>query len=72
MNQQSEIPEEFQIDDHTPLLAVWYQARATIAEALVPVLAGLKTAWLLAFAARPFFHSRLGDEKPAKRSLDAL
>ncbi|MEZ4656692.1 MAG: hypothetical protein R2911_03900 [Caldilineaceae bacterium] len=30
-----------------PLLAVWYQARATIAEALVPVLAGLKTAWLL-------------------------
>lgn len=62
MNHQSEIPEVIKIDDHTPLLAVWYQARATIAEALVPILAGLKTAWLLAFRARLFFRSRLRDE----------
>ncbi|MEZ4708643.1 MAG: hypothetical protein R3A44_15655 [Caldilineaceae bacterium] len=62
MNDQSEIPAEIQIDDHTPLLAVWYQARGTMAEALAPVLAGLKTAWLLVFRAHPFFQSRLRDE----------
>ncbi|MCB9148337.1 MAG: hypothetical protein H6641_06215 [Caldilineaceae bacterium] len=68
MTEHIEIPADMQVDDHMPLLAVWYQARATIAEALIPVLAGLKTAWLLAFRGLPFFQCRLNDER-ALRNL---
>jgi hypothetical protein len=38
-----------------PLLAMWFQIRTVMAELIVPLLAGLKTLWLLIFASRPFF-----------------
>ena len=41
--------------EHTPLLAMWYQARTALAELIIPLLAGLKTLWLLFVAPVRFF-----------------
>lgn len=51
-------------DDHTPLVAIWYQTREAIADLIIPVLAGLKTLWLLLAAPRVFFHAVFFRERP--------
>jgi hypothetical protein len=42
-------------EDHMPLVAMWFQIRTVIAELFVPLLAGMKTLWLLAFAPHAYF-----------------
>ncbi len=46
-------------DEHTPLLAMWYQMRAALADFAIPVLAGLKAVWLIAFTPTKFFRAYL-------------
>jgi hypothetical protein len=55
-------------EDHMPLLAMWFQIRTVIAELFVPLLAGLKTLWLLIFAPQKFFDTFFFKS----RRLDAL
>ena len=50
--------------DHTPLLAMWYQTRTALAELIIPVLAGLKTMWLLFFAPVRFFEVAFHRTRP--------
>jgi hypothetical protein len=47
----------------TPFLAMWYQTRAALAELLIPVLAGLKVVWLIAFSPTRFFKAELEGSK---------
>lgn len=42
-------------EDHMPLLAMWFQIRTVMAELIVPLLAGIKTLWLLIFAPHTYF-----------------
>jgi hypothetical protein len=42
-------------EDHMPLVAMWFQIRTVIAELFVPLLAGMKTLWLLVFAPHAYF-----------------
>ena len=59
--------------DHTPLLAMWYQTRAAVGEAIIPLLAGLKTAWLVVFVSRRFFRAEFNiDSAQADRGTAQL
>lgn len=42
-------------DDHVPLVAMWFQIRTAIADLFVPLLAGMKTLWLLIFTPHTYF-----------------
>lgn len=44
-------------ESRSPFLAMWYQARAAIAELIIPLLAGLKTIWLLLATPLNFFRA---------------
>lgn len=44
-------------DTHTPLLAMWYQARTALADLTIPVLAGLKVVWLILLTPLRFFRA---------------
>lgn len=46
-------------DTHTPLLAMWYQARSALADLTIPVLAGLKVVWLILLTPLRFFRAYL-------------
>ncbi len=46
-------------DIHTPLLAMWYQARTALADLTIPVLAGLKVVWLILLTPLRFFRAYL-------------
>ena len=62
-------------DQHTPLLAMWYQTRTALADFGIPVLAGLKVVWLIAFSPTRFFQAYLdGDQELAalRSPFDAL
>ena len=41
--------------DRMPLVAIWYQIRTALAELIIPLLAGLKTLWLLFITPVNFF-----------------
>jgi hypothetical protein len=49
---------------HTPLVAMWFQARTALAELIIPLLAGLKTIWLLFFAPIRFFGVAFHHNRP--------
>ena len=49
---------------HTPLLAIWYQTRTALAELIIPLLAGLKTMWLLFLAPVRFFEVAFHRTRP--------
>ena len=42
-------------EDHMPLVAMWFQIRTVMAELIVPLLAGLKTLWLLIVTPHNYF-----------------
>ena len=46
-------------DEHIPLLAMWYQTRSALADFAIPVLAGLKVVWLIAFTPTKYFRAYL-------------
>lgn len=48
----------------SPIATMWGQVRSAIGEAVIPVLAGFKTLWLMLFAARNFFRASLLAERP--------
>lgn len=50
--------------EHTPLLAMWYQTRTALAELFIPLLAGLKTMWLLFIAPKRFFEVAFHRTRP--------
>jgi hypothetical protein len=50
--------------EHTPLLAMWYQTRTALAELIIPLLAGLKTLWLLFFSPVRFFEVAFRRARP--------
>lgn len=54
-------------EDHTPLVAMWFQIRTVMAELFVPVLAGLKTLWLLVFAPHAYFDAFFFKSRPLDR-----
>jgi hypothetical protein len=49
---------------HTPLLAMWYQTRTALSELIIPLLAGLKTLWLLFIAPVRFFGVAFHQNRP--------
>jgi hypothetical protein len=53
-----------QDSEHTPLLAMWYQTRTALAELIIPLLAGLKTMWLLFVAPTRFFEVAFHRTRP--------
>ena len=53
--------------EHTPLLAIWYQTRAAFADLIIPMLAGLKTVWLLLFSPLKFFHAYFDHTRPIEK-----
>ncbi len=54
-------------DQHTPLLAMWYQTRAALADLSIPVFAGWKVVWLITFAPLSFFDAYLnGTQRPSQ------
>jgi len=53
--------------EHTPILAIWYQTRVAFADLIIPMLAGLKTVWLLLFSPFKFFHTYFDHTKPIEK-----
>gem|GEM_PF-3675702 len=49
----------------TPLITMWQQSREAIADATIPVLAGLKTLWLLLLTPVNFFNAQLQGTRAA-------
>lgn len=50
-----------------PMLALWFQIRSAIADIITPLLAGLKTVWLLMFTPFYFFNAYFFGERPLER-----
>ncbi len=50
--------------EYTPLVAIWYQTRTALAELIIPLLAGLKTMWLLFVAPVRFFEVAFQRTRP--------
>ena len=50
--------------EHAPLVAMWFQARTALAELIIPLLAGMKTVWLLLFAPVRFFEVAFHRTRP--------
>jgi hypothetical protein len=50
-----------------PMLALWFQIRSAIADVITPLLAGLKTVWLLIFTPFYFFRAYFFGERPLER-----
>lgn len=53
--------------ERSPFLLIWRQSREAIADLLVPLLAGLKTVWLLLIAPTNFFRTWFFDRAAAPR-----
>lgn len=53
--------------EHTPFLAIWQQTRDALADLLVPLLASLKTVWLLTVTPVHFFRALQEDKQQTHR-----
>ncbi|MCL4869317.1 MAG: hypothetical protein KJ063_10120 [Anaerolineae bacterium] len=67
MSRRSQDPYRPDFVERSPFLLIWRQSRAAISELIVPLLAGLKTVWLLLVSPTHFFRTWFFDRAAASR-----
>ncbi|MBP8002962.1 MAG: hypothetical protein KA314_11465 [Chloroflexi bacterium] len=67
MSRRREDPYRPDFVERSPFLLIWRQSREAIAEMLVPLLAGLKTVWLLLITPTNFFRTWFFERAAAAR-----
>lgn len=67
MSRRSQDPYRPDFVERSPFLLIWRQSREAIADLLVPLLAGLKTVWLLLISPTNFFRTWFFDRAAAPR-----
>ena len=67
MSRRPQDPYRPDLIERSPFLLIWRQSREAIADLLVPLLAGLKTVWLLLISPTRFFRTWFFDRAAAPR-----